>query len=84
MPSCGSRNCDHCFPRNGEKIDVLEDILSEIDSYPGNFDPENTFFHDDFYWEHKDEPWFQAMVAAYKAGVASVRTIVADLLAAYR
>lgn len=89
MPYCGSRNCQHCFPPGAEERAVLDEAIEQIEykvadasttppwtAYDGTrFDRGIALeSHPDAY-----EPWFQALAAAYAAGMAAALKEVQDI-----
>lgn len=77
MPYCGSRDCEHCFPRNAEERRVLKDAIEQVEyETPGLYEPLS--FHEDYY-----TPEFQAMQSAYEAGMKKALSILRDELRKY-
>jgi hypothetical protein len=75
MPRCYSRSCTHCFPPGADERRVLDDAIEYIDNLVRyDFDPEYMSYHED-----QDQPWFQAMLAAYRAGIARAMKEVQDV-----
>lgn len=79
MPYCGDRNCDHCFPRDAPKIDVLEDAVYDVRSLSRDVE---SFFYDGH--PDADEPWFAALVEARNAGIRDAVELLELRLATLR
>lgn len=78
MPSCGSRNCAHCFPPGAEKRAALEYALDRIDYGPARKTADDVLgWNSDDYWTQHEQPWFVALLAAFHAGVKAARDEVA-------
>lgn len=80
---CNSRSCSSCFPPNEGKQTALQDALDRLD-YATKTADDVLGWNSDEYWNLHDQPWFQALLAAYNAGVLEARSVVESELEKYK